>query len=148
MSERSYGQKDRCPDSQHRVAVRMSIMSNRSCTRYLHICKTEVEVEVEVRGKYNKHRVRVRVCHQHHYHHYRHILHSTDRKPYLIQHTPKTKARILILTNGIVLDAALDGVAEPDGLAVSVLVPVGSGVASEVAVPNTPARVASPSAAA
>jgi len=71
-----------------------------------------------------------------------------DRRPHLIQHTPKTKARMLILTNGIVLDAALDGVAEPDGLAVSVLVPVGSGVAREVAVPSTPARVVPPSAAA
>jgi hypothetical protein len=51
------------------------------------------------------------------------------------------------LTNGTVLDAALEGEPDPDG-AVSVLVPVGSGVAREVAVPNTPARVASPSAAA
>lgn len=73
---------------------------------------------------------------------------SSNKRPHLIQHTPKTKARILILTNGIVLDAALEGVAEPDGLAVSVLVPVGSGVAREVAVPNTPARVVPPSAAA
>jgi len=108
------------------------------------------EVELDVGGKYNKHRVRVRVCHQHHYHYCIIVTSSPDRdrKPYLIQHTPNTKARILILTNGIVLDAALEGVAEPDGLAVSVLVPVGSGVAREVAVPNTPARVVPPSAAA
>jgi hypothetical protein len=55
---------------------------------------------------------------------------------------------MLILTNGTVLDAAFEGEPDADGEAVSVLVPVGSGVAREVAVPRTPARVAPPSAAA
>jgi hypothetical protein len=42
--------------------------------------------------------------------------------------------------------AVLDGVADPDGPFVPV--PVADGVAREVAVPRTPLRVASPSAAA
>jgi hypothetical protein len=51
------------------------------------------------------------------------------------------------LIQGPVLFAVLDGVAVPDGPPF-VPVPVADGVAREVAVPRTPLRVASPSAAA
>jgi hypothetical protein len=65
---------------------------------------------------------------------------------HLIQQIPNNKARIPILIQGPVLFAVLDGVAVADGPFLAV--PVADGVAREVAVPSTPLRVASPSAAA